>query len=153
MVYATAQDFIVHFGQLEARALADRGKVGVIDAAVLERLIELASAEADGYIGRRYALPLTTTAGQPADTPQPLRLAVLNMSRYHGTGTEVRNQEEITTRYKSTVKWLEGIAAGSILLGMGLVPAAVGGPAPTGGPVAVRTAERMFGAGLMGQVL
>lgn len=153
MVYATAQDFINHFGPREALALSDRNKSGVIDNAALERLIELASDEANGYVGRRYAVPLTMVGGQAAEAPKPLRLAVLNMARYHGTGTEVRNQEEITTRYKSTIKWLEGLANGSILLGLGLAAAPSGGPAPTGGPTSVRTGNRMFGGSIMDRVL
>lgn len=152
-MYATAQEFIDHFGQREALALSDRTKTGAVDDAALERLIGLASDEANGYVGRRYALPLTGTDGAPATTPQPLRLAVLNMARYHGTGTEIRNQEEITTRYKATIKWLEGVAQGLILLGAGLAPAAAGGAAPTGGPTAVRTGERMFGHSTLNRML
>lgn len=152
-MYATAQQFIDHFGPREALALTDRDKSGAIDHAALERLLALASEEVNGYIGRRYALPLTTPGGQPADAPQPLRLAVLNIARYHGTGTEVRNQEEITVRYKSTIKWLEGVAAGTILLGNGLAAASAGGAAPTGGPTAVRTGQRLFADGVLGQVL
>ena len=153
MAYATAQDFIDHFGQREALALSDRERTGAVNHPVLDRLLSLASDEADGYIGRRYALPLTTVEGSPAAAPQPLRLAVLNMARYHGVGTEIANYEEITTRYKSNVQWLQGLADGKILLGTGLAAAPVGGPAPTGGPTAVRTGGRMFGSSVLGSML
>lgn len=153
MSYATAQHFIDHFGQRESLALSDREKTGQIDTPALDRLIALATDEANGYVGRRYALPLSTVGGQAADVPRPLRLAVLNMARYHGTGTEVRNSEEITIRYKSTIKWLEGVSNGLILLGNGLAPAAAGGAAPTGGPTAVRTGERMFGSDTLSRML
>ncbi len=153
MTYATAQDFIAHFGEREARALSDREHTGTIQNAVLERLLALAGEEADGYVGRRYALPLVTLGGQSAAAPQPLRLAVLNIARYHGVGTEIGNYEEITTRYKATVQWLQGVADGRILLGTGLAPAAAGGAAPTGGPVAVRAGQPMFGADVLGAAL
>lgn len=153
MAYATTQDFAAHFGEFEARALSDRDRTGHVQPAVLDRLLALASEEVDGYVGRRYALPLVTLGGLPATAPQPLRLAVLNIARYHGVGTEISNHEEITTRYKSTVQWLQGIADGRILLGTGLAPAAAGGAAPTGGPVAVRADQRMFSNSVLGAAL
>lgn len=152
-MYASAQDFIDHFGTREAVAISDRDGAGAPVAAELERLITLASEEVDGYVGRRYALPLTTRAGSMAAVPAPLKVATLNVARYHGTGTEILATDDIRDRYRATVKWLDGVASGTILLGNDLQLAAAGGAAPTGGASAVRTGGRMFGDGLMGEVI
>lgn len=151
MMYATAQDFVAHFGPREATMVSDRARTGEPDMAELARLIALACAEADGYIGRRYALPLTGAGGSTATVPQTLQVAVLVMARYHATGTEVMATEDISDRYKATVRWLEKVADGKVLLALGLMPAATGGPAPTGGAMAARSGDRMFGSDVLRQ--
>lgn len=143
MPYATALDFIAHFGRREATAVSDRDRLGEPNTDELERLIELASAEADSHIGRRYALPLARLDGTAVFSPLPLKLAVMNVARYLGTGTEIMSTDEIRNRYKDARAWLEGVAAGTVLLGP-FVPAGAGGAAPTGGATAVRTGAKVF---------
>lgn len=144
MPYATPQDLIDQLGQREALALSDRAGSGVVDQAALTRLLALAEDEANGHLARRYAVPLVTSAGQAAAAPARLKQAVIDIVRYHGTGTEIMATEEIRNRYKDSVKWLEGVAAGTIALA-GLALAGAGGPAPTGGATAVRTGSKTFG--------
>lgn len=153
MAYATAADFIQHFGQREATMVSDRAKAGEPDDVELNRLLAVASEEADGYVGRRYALPLTALAGGAPVVPQPLRLVVLNIARYHSTGTEIMNTDEIRDRYKSAIRWLEGVAKGEIQLGVSLTPAPAGGIASAGGATSVRTGGRLFGGDVLGKVL
>ncbi|MGE0333091.1 MAG: gp436 family protein [Ramlibacter sp.] len=150
MPYATPQDLIDHLGEREALALSDREHTGVVQTDVLTRLLALAEDEANGHVGRRYALPLRTTAGAEAGTPAKLKGAVIDIARYLGTGTEIQSTEDIRNRYRDAVHWLEGVAKGTIAL-PGIAMAGAGGPAPTGGATAVRTGGKVFGD--MGDVL
>ncbi|MBX3588791.1 MAG: DUF1320 domain-containing protein [Ramlibacter sp.] len=150
MPYATPQDLIDQLGEREALALSDRAATGVVQQDVLTRLLGQAEDEANGHVGRRYALPLITTGGQPAPVPAKLKHAVIDIARYLGTGTEIMATESIRDRYKDAVRWLAGVANGSIAL-PGLALASAGGPAPTGGSTAVRTGSKVFAD--LGQVL
>lgn len=150
MPYATPQDLIDHLGEREARALSDRAGAGVVDEAALARLLALAEDEINGHLARRYAVPLTSTSGLVAAAPLALKAAAIDIARYRGTGTEIMATEEIRNRYKDAVRWLEGVAAGTIALA-GLALSGAGGPAPTGGTTAVRTGGKTFGD--MGGVL
>jgi len=144
MPYATPQGLIARLGEREAVALSDRAKTGSPDLVELARLLAEAEDEVNGHVGRRYLLPLAGSDGQPAATPKALQRVVIDVARYHGTGTEIMVTEEIRNRYKDAVRFLEGVAKGDILLG-DLLLAGSGGPAPTGGSTAVRTGDRMFG--------
>lgn len=144
MPYATPADLIAHLGEREATAISDRAKTGEPDLAELTRLLAVGEDEANGYIARRYLLPLTGKDGQPAAVPGALRVAVINIARYHGTGTEVMGTDDIRARYKDAVAWLRGVADGTVMLG-DLLLASAGGPAPTGGAVAVRSGASSFG--------
>lgn len=144
MPYATPQDLIDHLGEREARALSDRAGAGVVDQAALARLLAIAEDEANGHLARRYAVPLVDGSGQAAAAPATLKTAVIDIARYRGTGTEIMATDEIRNRYKDAVRWLEGVAAGTIALA-GLALAGAGGPAPTGGATAVRTGSKTFG--------
>jgi len=144
MPYATPQDLIARLGEREAIALSDRAKTGSPDLVELARLLAEAEDEVNGHVGRRYLLPLTATSGLPADPPKALVRVVVDVARYHGTGTEIMVTEEIRNRYKDSVRFLEGVAKGDILLG-DLLLARAGGPAPTGGATAVRTGDKTFG--------
>lgn len=144
MPYATPQDLIARLGEREAIALSDRAKTGSPDLVELARLLAEAEDEVNGHVGRRYLLPLTERNGQLATAPKALVRVVIDVARYHGTGTEIMVTEEIRNRYKDSVRFLEGVAKGDILLG-DLLLARSGGPAPTGGATAVRTGSKTFG--------
>lgn len=144
MPYVTPQDLIDQLGHREALALSDREGTGVVDDDALARLLAVAEDEANGHLARRYAVPLKDTSGQPAVATSTLKRAVIDIARYHGTGTEVMATEEIRNRYKDAVRWLEGLASGSIAL-PGFALASAGGPAPTGGATAARTGAKVFG--------
>lgn len=144
MPYATPLDLIARLGEREAVAISDRAKTGSPDLAELVRLLAEAEDEVNGHVGRRYRLPLTGSDGLAAQAPKTLQRVVVDIARYHATGTEIMVTEEIRNRYKDSVRFLQGVADGSIQLG-DLQLAGGGGPAPTGGSTAVRTGEKTFG--------
>ncbi|HQR97579.1 MULTISPECIES: DUF1320 domain-containing protein [unclassified Polaromonas] len=143
MPYVTPEELIDRLGTREATAISDRQKTGAPDLVVLADALALAEDEVNSYVGRRYALPLITSGGQPAAIPPTVKRLVIDIARYRNTGTEVMETEPIRNRFKDAVKLLEQISRGEINLG-DLALVGVGGPTPVGGSVAVRTGAKTY---------
>ncbi len=123
MPYTTAPTLTDEFGAAELIQLTDRAApyTGAIVTAVLDRAIEKADAEIDGYLAGRYALPL-------AATPRILVGVANDLARYYlYTATA---PELVVTRYKGAVKLLESIGSGKVSLGLD-----AGNQAPAGANV------------------
>ena len=133
MTYATQQDLIDRFGPEELSQLTDRGSGTVIDASVVNRALADADAEIDGYLATRYALPLSSVPGI-------LQLVACNIARYRMLGESTT--DEARNRYADAVRWLKGLATGTVQLpgAAGLTPA-VGSVA-----VAQRSPDPLFGS-------
>ena len=122
MPYATRQDMIDRFSEAELIQLTDKGAVRadrIVDA-VLDRALDDASAEIDGYLAGRYALPLSPV---PANLP----LLCCDIARYRLQHVEAG--EQVRARYDAAVKFLTKVATGEIQLGAtaaGVPPAATG---------------------------
>lgn len=110
MPYATAQDCIDRYGQDLLLILADRNGDGTVDSDVLDRALEDADSEIDGYLGSRYDLPL------PSPPPILKRLAV-DLALYRLSSEADQLTEERRTRYTDATKFLMSIAKGEITLG------------------------------------
>ncbi len=112
MPYATVEDFILEFGNQEAIELShldDPEQVG-LDRAVLQRALDNATAEIDGYLGGAgYTLPLTST-------PVLLRLKCCAIARYHLD--RVRDREQVRLRYEDALNWFRDLVAGKVDLGL-----------------------------------
>lgn len=59
--YITNQEYLDRFGDRETIALTDENNTGSVDTAILTAAVIAASEEVDGYLGKRYALPLSET--------------------------------------------------------------------------------------------
>jgi len=111
MAYCTYADVTMQLADQDITDLSDDSGVGALDADVVDRAIDDADAEIDGYLGSRYALPL-------ASTPAILRklsvdVAIYNLySRRGNTIPDVRKD-----RYDKAVTLLDGIRAGDVSLG------------------------------------
>jgi len=82
---------------------------------LIEAAIEDAGAEIDGYIGRRYPVPL-------ADPPKVIvkyskDIAVYNLVSRSGVISQER-EDNYRERYKFAIKFLTTVAAGTASLGM-----------------------------------
>ncbi len=122
MTYATQQNMIDRFGELELTQLTDRANTGAIDAAVMARALEDADGVINGYLKAKYALPLD---------PVPLVLArtAADIARYFLY--EDRVTEIVEKRYQDAVRFLKNMADGSVQLGVDATnqaPIAAGGP-------------------------
>lgn len=78
--YLTVQDYIDRFGDQEATRLTSETQPPARDDTKIERAIEDSEEEVDGYVARRYALPLATV-------PRVLKtwVAVLAREKLHKT--------------------------------------------------------------------
>jgi phage gp36-like protein len=131
MSYATQQDLSDRFGADELAGLTDRAGSGEIDAAVVARALSDATELVNGYLAKRYALPLSVA-------PDRLTGLVCDLARY--ALYTVDPPDVVKDRRKDAIAWLRDIAAGVVLL-----PAAGVEPvAGTGDTVAFEAA----GAGL-----
>jgi phage gp36-like protein len=131
MTYATKADMIERHSSTELVQLTDREGTGDIDDTVLDRALNDADAEINGYLIGRYALPL-------ASVPAVLQRLACEIARYHLYDQSV--PEAIAQRYKDAIRALEAIAKGTISLGLDALGASV---APSGAPE-FSAPERIF---------
>lgn len=133
MGYATEAEFIETFGlqlTIELTNL-EAPDATTVNSTVFIRGATRAAGIIDGYIGSRYALPLTTV-------PDLLVTLSMDIQRYqmahHG------QEEDVRQRYEDALKMLEKISKGTIDLGLPLVDAV----APTSGSPACIHSGRVF---------
>lgn len=140
MAYASAQDMIERFDEQQLKEVTDSQALEV-DLTALDRALEDASDEIDGYIEGRYRLPL-------AEPPRLLRIMACNIAMYRLlTLRRFDVMEDQRKRYEDAVKFLRGVAAGDINLGLDgnqdtVTPA--GGPSRAG-PERVMSRDRLRG--------
>ncbi len=109
MSYCTQQDLIDRYGEVEMIQLTDRNNIGAIDTEVLNRAIEDADGDIDSRIGSRFTAPITPI-------PKPLKRVGCEIARYYLYDDSVT--ETIENRYKAAIKFLDGVAAGKINIGV-----------------------------------
>jgi phage gp36-like protein len=106
-MYATRADLAKRFGERETALLEDPDNSGVPSSAVSISALADASDEADSYVSVRFTLPLPSI-------PQPLVRAVCDIARFRLY--KDRPTDEVTYRYERTIKWLEQLATGKVML-------------------------------------
>lgn len=108
-MYATLADFIARFGEPEAARLSSRaGTAAVVQDAIIDNALQIASAMVDGYCAARYALPLTV-----ADAA--LKFHTLSIARY---SLELfAHSDASQADYEAAMTYLKGIAAGRVVIG------------------------------------
>ncbi|MFV2030598.1 gp436 family protein [Neisseria sp. S1] len=112
MAYASVQDMVDRFGDLELIQITDRNRDGEIDRDVAQTALDDATAEIDAYLGR-FARPF-------ADTPPILVRLCCDIARYRlSAANGVLITDEIRNRYKIDVlDLLRAIAKGDVQLGV-----------------------------------
>jgi phage gp36-like protein len=110
VTYSTVQDLVERFGELEMIQLTDRtNSTGAIVEAVAERALRDATAEIDGYLAARYALPLVSV-------PSILVRVNADIARYYLYDDHA--PELVSQRYKSAVDWLQRVSEGKVSPGI-----------------------------------
>jgi phage gp36-like protein len=131
LAYASQQDLVTRYGERELVELTDRAvpPAGVIDAAVVTRALDDASAEIDSYLAARYGSVLGTASPVLRDACEILARERLFDDRV--TDAVKRDADRVR-------RWLHDVAAG-----IALIPD-VGAGSPQPGPVTYRPGERLF---------
>lgn len=112
MAYATVEDMVARFSELEVIQLTDHNQDGLIDEDVAAVALADATAEIDAYLGR-FKRPFT-------DVPPILKRLCCDIARYRLTAANgVLITDEIRNRYKIDVlDLLRAMAKGEVQLGV-----------------------------------
>ena len=112
MAYATLTDMTDRFGSAELiRLTTPSGEdLDGIVTRVAETALSSASVFMDGYIGRRYRVPM--------DIPPPVVTDLCcDIARYKlSTGDQKTCAEEVRTRYQDATRWLDNVSVGKVVL-------------------------------------
>jgi phage gp36-like protein len=129
MAYVTLTQLKDRFGEQMLIALTDRGAdaLGVVDEDVVDRAIAEAEALIDGYLARRYALPLSVA--------QPMLVGVAGALVIYGLHI-YEAPEKVAKDYNDAIKTLTAISQGTITLN------AAGVEAPSTGTTGVQITDR-----------
>lgn len=110
MTYATQQNLIDRFGEEELIQLTDRTNTGDIDAAVVNKALNDADAQINGYLVGRYTLPLATPV------PEILERLACDIARY--SLYEFKPIEIVAIRYRDALDSLREVSKGRADLGI-----------------------------------
>lgn len=136
MTYATQTDLEDRFGEEELIQLTDRTNTPAmtVDASVVARALTDADAQINGYLGKRYVLPL-------ADPVPPVLVKIAcDIARYFLHGDRAGKDSPVTMAWRDAERWLANVAVGKVAL-----EGATGEPAAEGGgEVRIDAPDRVF---------
>ncbi|MEM6381653.1 MAG: DUF1320 domain-containing protein [Pseudomonadota bacterium] len=135
MTYATQQDLIDRFGERELIQRTDRTNrpATTVDATVVTRHLTDATATVDGYLAKKYTLPL-------ASTPEILVKITADIARYFLHGNTAEKGDPVRDAYDQAVGWLRDVSKGHVVLEDGGEAAAQ----PGGGSVSFTAPDRVM---------
>ena len=109
MAYTTLQELIDRYGEAMLIGLTDRDDVstGAVDPETIDQAIAADGAQIDGYVGSRYALPMSETPPLIAK----LARAITCWERHVYDAPD-----KITEDYKEAVGTLKDISRGAVVL-------------------------------------
>lgn len=110
-MYATTDDMIMRYSELELVQITDRGNHEQIDVAVLSTALSDASDEIDVYLGSKYILPIKFINDQ---TPSILVRLCCDIARYRLYDDKVI--DEVRARYDQAISMLDGFKNDVLIL-------------------------------------
>lgn len=112
MSYATVQNAIDLYGDEYVTTSVDRDENGKPDYKSFVKASAQASSEIDSYLSTRYDVPFTPV-------PDVLVRFAVDIAIYVcSSGVGQGLTDEKTNRYERAIKWLEGVAAGKVNIGL-----------------------------------
>lgn len=112
--YASTTELSARFGSTEEVAFAtDSTDPTTPVTAVLTEAIGAAEGEMNSYIGKRYAVPASTS---DAEVDELLTSCALDMAKFHLLNRKPGTPEQVTAQYERRVAWLKMIANGEVVL-------------------------------------
>lgn len=124
MAYVTTTQLSARLGSTLYARLTDRVSGVTADAAVAQQIIDEAEAEVNAYLVRRYATPIDLSA-RP-ELGDMLEARVLDVAEYVAWKSSPFVSdvpERIRLMYAETLRWLEAVASGRMLLPASANPA------------------------------
>jgi phage gp36-like protein len=114
MSYAAPQDMINRYPNRDLVQLTNEDPtVTTINTTVLQQMLDDASAEIDGYLSGRFALPLT-------DVPQVLNRLACDIAMYRLQSLRpIHDLADARLRYDDATAMLTQVANGELALGLG----------------------------------
>jgi phage gp36-like protein len=112
MAYLTPAELASRYGQDRLIDLTDRDGDGLADDPMINQALADASAEIDGYLAARYALPLPMVPAILARIAGDIAIYRLLSLRRMG------DIEDARRRYEDARKLLEAISRGTVSLGL-----------------------------------
>ncbi|ESY41915.1 hypothetical protein X747_14850 [Mesorhizobium sp. LNJC384A00] len=111
MSYAVKQDLVDRFGATELIQLTDRTNVPptTIDDIVVGRALADADGVIDGYISKKYGLPLSVV-------PSVLVKVAADVARYFLHGEAADKDSIVTRNYNNAIAWLKDVAKGLVAI-------------------------------------
>lgn len=110
MSYATYQEMLAAIGVEEMLTLTDRENTGEPQEATAQTALDDASDTINGYLTKKYSLPLQTK-------PSALRRYAIDIAVYFLAGSHNQLTDDIKDRYKAAISFLKDIGAGKAGLG------------------------------------
>jgi phage gp36-like protein len=143
MSYATPDDMIARFPNRDLVQLTNEDpNLTEVDRIVTQRALDDASAEIDGYIESRFALPL-------ADPPAVLARLTCDIAMYRLQALRpLHDLEDARKRYEDAVAMLTRVARGEVTLGIApdsAEPPLAGAVETVEGPQRVFTRDKLKG--------
>lgn len=111
MPYATQAQLVERYGEDALLVVADRDLDGVIDADIIEKALNDATAEIDTWLAAKYSLPLPTV-------PDVLVRLCADITLYRLAAEADQATDERRKRYEDAVQLLKAISRGDASLGM-----------------------------------
>lgn len=106
MAYATAQDWLD--AEESQSFIGDTDGDGSADQAAIDKALNSASAEMDGWLASRYPVPVSDPAALPV-----LKVHVVAVATYHLARTANMITEEIKDRYTASIDYLKSVSKGA----------------------------------------
>ena len=110
-MYCSIDDLIKRISLEDLTQLSDDDGDGEYDENIVNEAIEYAQDIIDGYVGKKYQVPL-----DPA--PEIIKRIAVDLAIYWLYSRSDEIPEEIENRYKNQIKMLEDIAKGNISIGV-----------------------------------
>ena len=135
MTYCTQQDLIDLFDAELLMQLTDRTNTpaSAIDETTVAKNLVAATETVNGYLAKRYKLPLSVV-------PAMLVKVTADIGLYYLYGDRIDDKSPARIAYKDAIAWLKDVAAGIVRLDAeGNAPAQAGG-----GQISVSAPEREF---------
>ena len=135
MTYAIQQDLVDRFGELELLQLTDRTNMppSTVDDVVVGRALTDADAVINGYVGKKYSLPLSPV-------PEVLTKIACDLAWFYLHGEAATKDGIVARRADAAISWLKDVAKGLVAIDQdGEEPAPAGG-----GSIQANPATRVF---------